>query len=58
MDPFSITVGIVGLLNVATQTLTLAKTYVDEVKHGKEAAVEFMNELNVLHSNISRLDRS
>lgn len=57
MDPFLITVGIVGLLNVATQTLTLAKTYVDEVKHGKEAAVEFMNELDVLHSNISRLDR-
>lgn len=57
IDPFSITVGIVGLLSVAAQTLTIAKTYVDEVKHGKEAAAEFMKELGVLHFNLSRLDQ-
>ena len=57
MDPFSITVGIVSLLSVAAQTLTLAKNYVDEVKHGKEAAAEFMKELGVLHFNLSRLDQ-
>ena len=55
-DPFSIVVGIAGLLGVAAQTLRLAKIYVDEVRHRDEAAAEFLKELNVLHFNLSRLD--
>ena len=55
-DPFSIVVGIAGLLGVAAQTLRLARTYVDEVRHRDEAAAEFLKELNVLHFNLSRLD--
>ena len=55
-DPLSIIVGVAGLLGVASQTLRLAKTYVDEVRHRDEAAAEFLKELNVLHFNLSRLD--
>ena len=55
-DPLSIIVGVAGLLGVAAQTLRLAKTYVDEVRHRDEAAAEFLKELNVLHFNLSRLD--
>ena len=56
-DPFSIVVGVAGPLGVAAQTLRLAKIYVDEVRHKDEAAAEFLKELNVLHFNLSRLDR-
>lgn len=56
-DPFSIIVGVAGVLGVAAQTLRLAKTYVDEVRHKDEAAAEFLRELNVLHVNLSRLDQ-
>ncbi len=56
-DPFSIIVGVAGLLGVAAQTLRLAKTYVDEVRYRDEAAAEFLKELNVLHFNLSRLDQ-
>ena len=56
-DPLSIVVGVAGLLGVAAQTLRLAKIYVDEVRHGDEAAAEFLKELNVLHFNLSRLDQ-
>ena len=56
-DPFSIIVGVASLLGVAAQTLRLAKTYVDEVKHKDEAAAEFLKELDVLHFNLSRLDQ-
>ena len=57
MDPFSITVGIVSLVSLAAQTLSVTKTYVDEVRHGKEAAAELLRELDVLHFNLLRLDR-
>ena len=56
-DPFSIIVGVAGLLGVTAQTLRLAKTYVDEVRHKDEAAAEFLRELNALHFNLSRLDQ-
>ena len=55
-DPFSITVGIVGLLSVAGKALTLAKDYHHEVKHGNEAVAELLKELDVLYFNLSRRD--
>lgn len=34
----------------------VTRTYVHEVKHGKEAAAELLRELDVLHYNLSQLD--
>lgn len=52
MDP----VGVVGL-QCCRPGAYACQTYIDEVKHGKEAAAEFMKELGVLHFNLSRLDQ-
>ena len=56
MDPFSLAVGIASLVGLAAQTIDITKTYVHEAKHGKESAEQFLQELDVLHFNLSRLD--
>lgn len=56
MDPFSIAVGVTGLAGLVGKTLKIARSYVHGVKHGREAATEFLNELNVLQWNLERLD--
>ncbi|KAL9042346.1 MAG: hypothetical protein Q9214_003810 [Letrouitia sp. 1 TL-2023] len=56
MDPFSIAIGLTSLVSLTGQTLKIARSYVHGVKHGREAATEFLNELNVLQWNLERLD--
>ncbi len=57
MDPFSLVVGITGLLGLALQTIKATKIYVHNAKHAKDAATEMLQELDILHFNLSRLDK-
>ncbi|CAF9932835.1 hypothetical protein IMSHALPRED_009001 [Imshaugia aleurites] len=57
MDPFSLVVGITGLLSLASQTIKLTKAYVQSTKHAKDTATEMLQELDVLHFNLSHLDK-
>ena len=56
-DPFSIAVGVTSLVALTVQTITVTHEYVREARHGKEKAEQLLQELNVLHFNLSRLDR-
>lgn len=56
MDPFSLAVGITGLLGVITSTLSLTKDYFDGVKNASKAAAALAKELDILHHNLLRLD--
>ncbi|KAL8673746.1 MAG: hypothetical protein Q9168_001853 [Polycauliona sp. 1 TL-2023] len=56
MDPFSITVGVTGLLALTAKTVQVTRSYCHQAKHAKEAASELLAELDVLHWNLSRLD--
>ena len=56
MDPFSLAVGITGLLGVIAKTLTLAKDHFDGVKNASKAAAALAKELDILHTNLLRLD--
>ncbi len=56
MDPFSIAVGVAGLLSLTGQTLTFIKPYVHDAKHGREIAEELLKELEILQYNLGRLD--
>ena len=55
MDPFSITVGVISLVGLTVHTLHVTRSYISDAKHGREAAVEMSKELDVLHTNLSRL---
>lgn len=57
MEPVSFIASIAGLVGVIAQTSKITKTYIHEVRHGKETAAEFLKELDVLHFNLSRLDK-
>ncbi|KAL8992921.1 MAG: hypothetical protein Q9169_006740, partial [Polycauliona sp. 2 TL-2023] len=57
MDPFSVSVGVAGLLALAAKTIQATKSYCHEARHAKEAASELLVELDVLHWNLSQLDR-
>ena len=46
-----------GLVSQVAQTSKITKTYIHEARHGREAAKEFLRELDVLHFNLSRLDK-
>ncbi|KAL8837881.1 MAG: hypothetical protein Q9170_002356 [Blastenia crenularia] len=54
MDPLSITVAVAGLLGLATEIIEIIKPY---VRISKTAATELLIELDVLHSNLSKLDK-
>ncbi|CAD6564823.1 MAG: hypothetical protein ASARMPREDX12_004447 [Alectoria sarmentosa] len=56
MDPFSLTVGIAGILTLAAQTAKVARAFVNSAKHAKDSAKEMLQELDVLHFNLSRLE--
>ena len=56
MDPFSLAAGIAGIVGLTGQALKVIRAFVHETRHGKEAAAELLNELTVLHFNLSRLD--
>ncbi|KAL8786768.1 MAG: hypothetical protein Q9213_002589 [Squamulea squamosa] len=57
MDPFSITVGVSSLLALAAKTIEIANRYCHEARHAREAARELLVELDVLHYNLSQLDK-
>jgi hypothetical protein len=56
MDPFSITVGVAGLVALVAQTLSIAKDYLSSIKHKKELAITLVTELEALQFNLSSLD--
>ena len=56
MDPFSLAVGISGLVALAAQTMKLAQQYLHGVKHASEAAGALAAELQLLHDTLCRLD--
>ena len=55
MDPFSLAVGITGLVALTAQTLKLTQQYVHGVKHASEAANSLATELQLLHNALGRL---
>ena len=57
MDPFSIVVGISGLVALTAQTLKLTQQYFHGVKHASEAASSLATELELLHDAFCRLDK-
>lgn len=56
MDPFSLAAGIVGIVGLTVQTLQVTSTFAHQARHGKEEAAELLNQLTVIHHNLSRLD--
>ncbi|KAL9123429.1 MAG: hypothetical protein Q9187_000030 [Circinaria calcarea] len=56
MDPFSLAVGITGLIGLIAKTLTLTKEYFDGARNASKAAAALAKELDILYSNLSRLD--
>lgn len=52
MDPFSLAVGISGLLTLSASVLKLAQQYFHGIRHAGEAA----SELQLLHDVLCRLD--
>ena len=55
MDPFSLAIGISGLVALTAQTLKLTQQYFHGVKHASEAANSLANELQLLHNALYRL---
>lgn len=53
MDPFSLAVGISGLVALSASVLKLIQQYFQGIKHAGEAA----SELQLLHDVLCRLDR-
>lgn len=56
MDPFSLAVGVSGLVSLIAQTLKLTQKYVNGVRDASKAAAGLRNELEILHSNLLHLD--
>lgn len=56
MDPLSLAASIVGLISLAGVTLRVTKDYIHEAKHEQETACQFLQELDILHFNLARLD--
>ena len=56
MDPFSLSVGIAGLVGFVATTLTIAKDYLSRIKHAKNSVITLITELEALQSNLSSLD--
>lgn len=56
MDPFSVTVGIAGLVGLAAKATVSTNNYIQKVKNASEAASELLDQLKVLHAALKRLD--
>lgn len=56
MDPFSLAVGVSGLITLIAQTLKLTQKYVHGVRDASKAATGLRNELEILHFNLLHLD--
>ncbi|KAL8715136.1 MAG: hypothetical protein Q9220_001093 [cf. Caloplaca sp. 1 TL-2023] len=57
MDPFSVSVGVIGLVGLAAKTIKITKLYVRGTNHAKEEADELLRELEVLYFNLTKLDK-
>ncbi|KAL8645740.1 MAG: hypothetical protein Q9226_007163 [Calogaya cf. arnoldii] len=57
MDPFSVTVGVAGLLTLTAKTIQATRSFCYEAMHAKEFANELLVELYVLQFNLSQLDK-
>ena len=56
MDPFSITIGISGLIGLVARAITVTEKYVHEARHAKEAASDMIIQLNALRFNLTKLE--
>lgn len=56
MDPFSLAVGVSGLITLIAQTLKLTQKYVHGVRDANKAAAGLRSELEILHSNLLHLE--
>lgn len=57
MDPLSLAASIAGLISLAGATLKITKDYIHEARHEQETASQIVQELDILHFNLSRLDK-
>ncbi|KAL8712546.1 MAG: hypothetical protein Q9225_006922 [Loekoesia sp. 1 TL-2023] len=57
MDPFSLAVGVAGLLGLAAKTIELTKSYIHGARRATEAANELLEVLTVLRSTLLQLDK-
>ena len=57
MDPFSLAVGISGLVTLTAQTVKLTRKYYHGVKNASKEAAALAGELDTLHSLLSRLEK-
>ena len=57
MDPFSLSVGIAGLVGLIGTTIKLANGYVSGVKQAKSSISMLIHELDALQSNLASLDQ-
>jgi hypothetical protein len=56
MDPFSISVGVAGLVALTAQTLSIAKDYLSSIKHKNDLVITLVTKLEALQFNLSSLD--
>ena len=56
MDPFSLAVGVTGLVGLIAKTVEVSAVFVKEARRGQEAAAELLKELDILSFNLQRLD--
>ena len=56
MDPFSISVGIAGLVGLTATTLKYTRSYLNGVRDAKNSIAALITELEALQSNLSSLD--
>ena len=56
MDPFSLAVGVAGLVALVAKTIEISTIFVKEARRGQEAAAELSKELDILSFNLQRLD--
>ncbi|KAL8691053.1 MAG: hypothetical protein Q9218_003637 [Villophora microphyllina] len=57
MDPVSFLASVVSLAALVAETIQITKSYVKQVKDAKKDAIQILNALEVLHHNLSRLDK-
>lgn len=56
MDPFSLAVGITGLVALTAQTSKLTRQYIKGVKHASKSASALSEALQLLHNVLCNLD--
>ncbi|KAK2868085.1 hypothetical protein FQN49_003171 [Arthroderma sp. PD_2] len=57
MDPFSVSVGVIGLVGFVGTTISLTSSYLSGVKNSKSSAAALLTELEALKSSLLGLDK-